>query len=286
MKKLMHSSEDFLLEKLHKHLRIDEEMKHREKSESAEYSKANSIIGKENRKHDGMKNHFVPKKEHNKFKNSGELKGPKGKGYSVEGMIKLYTTDNIINEIPNCAYMLEYTSLWKSRLEHIDISTMNRLIKYDLISCNIYDFEKCEKCVKSKMIKKPFKSVERKSNLLDLVHSNLCEFNAMLTRGGNRYFIIFIDDFSRFTHVYLLKHKDDDFNAFKIYKAEVENQLSRSIKVLRSDKGGEYFSTLMYIMKNMTLYMKVSRLDTTTKWFSREKESNISRNDKCYVNAF
>jgi len=92
------------------------------------------------------------------------------------------------------------------------------------------------------MIKKPFKSVERKTNVLDLVHFDLCEFNGMLTRGGNRYFITFIDDCSRFTHVYLLKHKDDAFNAFKTYKAEVENQLSTTIKVLRSDRGGEYFS--------------------------------------------
>lgn len=44
------------------------------------------------------------------------------------------------------------------------------------------------------MIKKPFKSVKRKSNLLDLVHSHLCEFNDMLIREGNRYFITFIDD--------------------------------------------------------------------------------------------
>lgn len=73
------------------------------------------------------------------------------------------------------------------------------------------------------MIKKPFKSVERNINLLDRVHSDLCEFNNMLTRGGNIYLITFIDDSSRYTHVYLLKHKYDVFNAFKIYKAEVEN---------------------------------------------------------------
>ena len=141
-------------------------------------------------------------------------------------MIKLCTTDNIINEISNSAYMLESVSLWHNRLAHTGISSMKRLIKSGLISCNINDFEKCELCVKSKMIKKPFKSVERNTNILDLVHSDLCEFNGMLTRGGNRYFITFIDDSSRLTYVYLLRHKDDAFNAFKIYKAEVENQLN------------------------------------------------------------
>lgn len=73
------------------------------------------------------------------------------------------------------------------------------------------------------MIKKPFKSIKRKTNSLNLVNYNLCEFNGILTYWGNRYFIIFIKDGSRFTQVYHLRHKDDVFNAFKIYKMEVEN---------------------------------------------------------------
>ena len=90
--------------------------------------------------------------------------------------------------------------------------------------------------VLSKMIKKPFKSIERNTNLLDLIHSDICELNDILTRGGNRYFITFIDDSTRYTYVYLLKHKDETFNMFKIYKAEVENQLGKKIKILKSDR--------------------------------------------------
>ena len=55
----------------------------------------------------------------------------------------------------------------------------------------------------------------------------------MLTRGGNRYFLTFINDCSRFTYVFLLKNKSETFNAFKVYKVGVENQLSKNIKVLR-----------------------------------------------------
>jgi transposase InsO family protein len=62
-----------------------------------------------------------------------------------------------------------------------------------------------------------------------------------LTKGGKRYFLTFIDDSTRFFYVYLLKTKDEAFNYFKTYKAEVENQLERKIKRLRSDRGGEYF---------------------------------------------
>ncbi|GKC81609.1 zinc finger, CCHC-type containing protein [Tanacetum coccineum] len=57
------------------------------------------------------------------------------------------------------------------------------------------------------------------------------------------YFITFIDDCSRYTYVYLLKSKDQAFETFKIYKAEVENQIGKKIQILRSDRGGEYFST-------------------------------------------
>ena len=45
----------------------------------------------------------------------------------------------------------------------------------------------------------------------------------MVTRGGNRYFITFIDNFSKFTFVYLMKTKDQAFDMFKIYKSEFEN---------------------------------------------------------------
>jgi transposase InsO family protein len=66
--------------------------------------------------------------------------------------------------------------------------------------------------------------------------------NKILTKGGKRYFITFIDDSTRFCYVYLLKSKDKALHYFKTDKAEVENQLERKIKRLRSDRGGEYFS--------------------------------------------
>ncbi|PWA42899.1 Copia-like retrotransposon [Artemisia annua] len=66
--------------------------------------------------------------------------------------------------------------------------------------------------------------------------------NGLLTRGGRRYFITFCDDSSRYLYVYLLRSKDEAFDSFKVFKAEVENQLGKRIKILRSDRGGEYFT--------------------------------------------
>ena len=77
--------------------------------------------------------------------------------------------------------------------------------------------------------------------MLELVHSDVCELNGVLIRGGKKYFITFIDDFSRFTYEYLIRNKDESFDMFKRYKTEVENQKDRKIKILRSDRGGKYF---------------------------------------------
>jgi hypothetical protein len=109
---------------------------------------------------------------------------------------------------------------------------------------NIVKGSKCQSCVQAKQAQKPFKSLEEKRTLapLDLVHSNLCEMNGLLTSGGKRYFMTFIDDASRFCYIFFLKSKDEALYYFKIYKAEVENQLERKIKRLRDDRGGEYTS--------------------------------------------
>lgn len=88
------------------------------------------------------------------------------------------------------------------------------MVTCGLINYDVKDFNKYEICVKSKVIKQLFSSVEGNSNMLDLVLSDLCSFNGMLTRGGKRYFITFIDNCSRFTYVYLLKHKDEAFHVF------------------------------------------------------------------------
>ena len=50
------------------------------------------------------------------------------------------------------------------------------------------------------------------------------------------------DDFSRYGYVYLMKHKSESFEKFKVFKNEVQNQLGKNIKTLRSDRGEEYLS--------------------------------------------
>ncbi|KAK8686045.1 hypothetical protein V6N13_125073 [Hibiscus sabdariffa] len=93
------------------------------------------------------------------------------------------------------------------------------------------------------MTKSPFIGKgERASDLLGLIHSDVCGPMNTQARGGFHYFITFTDDFSRYGYIYLMRHKSEALEKFKEFRNEVQNQHGKSIKALRSDRGGEYLS--------------------------------------------
>ena len=65
-----------------------------------------------------------------------------------------------------------------------------------MISFKDMNFGKYKICIQAKMTKKPYLRMDRNYEMLELVHSDVYELNGVLTKGGNRYFIIFIDDCS------------------------------------------------------------------------------------------
>ena len=99
---------------------------------------------------------------------------------------------------------------------------------------------KSQICATSKLTKKKCGSVSRETKLLELIHSDLGGLKQTMTRGDKKFYVTFIDDYSRFTKVYLLKNKDEAFDMFLIYKAEVKNQLDRKIKRIRFDRVGKH----------------------------------------------
>ena len=167
-----------------------------------------------------------------------------GKGYEFGGLFR-FSLSEFCNKSVNhiCGGVNDDTSVWHSRLCHINFGLMSRLHDMSLIpKFTIAKGSKCHSCVQSKQPRKPHKATEERNLApLELIHSDLCEMNGVLTKGEKRYFMILIDDATRFCYVYLLRTKDEALDYFKIYKAEVENQLERKIKRLRSDRGGEYF---------------------------------------------
>jgi transposase InsO family protein len=78
--------------------------------------------------------------------------------------------------------------------------------------------------------------------VLPLVHADVCGPMNMTSITGARYFLLFVDDFSRKMWVYFLKLNSDMFKEFQNFKALVENESGCHITSLRSDNGGEFFS--------------------------------------------
>ena len=72
----------------------------------------------------------------------------------------------------------------------------------------------------------------RAKEVLDLVHTDLYEPISTSARGGYEYFITFIDDYSRYRYIYLMRHKSEAFEKFKEYKTEVEKHQGKIIKSL------------------------------------------------------
>ena len=100
----------------------------------------------------------------------------------------------------------------------------------------------CEHCLMGKSKRKPFGKATRASFPLQLIHSDICGPMNIRARHGGSYFITFIDDYTRYGHVYLISHKSEALNCFRRYMILVENQLDKSIKALRTDRGREYLS--------------------------------------------
>ncbi|GJU75598.1 retrotransposon protein, putative, ty1-copia subclass [Tanacetum coccineum] len=133
---------------------------------------------------------------------------------------------------------------WGRQLAHIGKTRMQKLQREGLLeSINDESYDKCESCISGKMTKKPFNNnIERATDLLGLIHTDVCGPLRHVSRKGASYFLTFTDDFSHYGYVYLLKHKHEVFETFKVFKSEVELQLGKKIKALRSDRGGEYLS--------------------------------------------
>jgi hypothetical protein len=76
------------------------------------------------------------------------------------------------------------------------------------------------------------------TDVLELIHTDICGPFPTATRNGHIYFISFIDDYSRYGYIYLIKEKAQVLDIFKSFKFEVDLQLNKMIKVVISDRGG------------------------------------------------
>ena len=107
-----------------------------------------------------------------------------------------------MNKASSSAYILESSNLWHGRLGHVNYDTLLKLINLNHIPTFQIDAKhKCETCVEEKLTWSSFQSIERHTEPLDLIHSDICDLKLVQTRGGNKYFITFVDDSTKYCYV-------------------------------------------------------------------------------------
>jgi hypothetical protein len=103
----------------------------------------------------------------------------------------------------------------------------------------------CDGCLIGKQRRTPFPAEAnyRATERLDLVHGDLCGPISPPTHGGKRYFLLLVDDKTRYMWIVLLSRKDEAPAAIKRWQASVEVETRVKLRVLRTDRGGEFTST-------------------------------------------
>lgn len=138
-------------------------------------------------------------------------------------------------------------NIWHARLGHPSSKFVDELVKGNLLSVPKDDItastvDDCTACAEGKMTRRHFGDTKSSSstNKLQLVHSDLCGPMRLNSLGGARYFLILVDDYTRFTYVTFLKKKSDTLCEFKRFVTMIDTQGNGQIRALRTDNGTEY----------------------------------------------
>jgi hypothetical protein len=134
--------------------------------------------------------------------------------------------------------------MWHQRLGHIREKGLRLLHSKGMVegmsNYSLY-FDFCKNCLYGKKNRVRFPSGEtRVEGILQLVHSDVFGPMSVPSLGKYMYYVSFIYEFSKNTWIYFLKKKSEVFDRFKEFKALVENQIEKIIKVLRKDNGVEF----------------------------------------------
>jgi hypothetical protein len=126
--------------------------------------------------------------------------------------------------------------LWHSRLSHVSLPRIQTLVSRGLLGLVFSSPFDCMPCQLGKQPALPFNNSESiTSATFDLIHSDVWGPSLIPTVVGSRYFVIFVDDFSRYTWIYLMKNRSEVLTIYRDFAKMIQTQYSKAIKVFRSD---------------------------------------------------
>ena len=170
-----------------------------------------------------------------------------GIAYKENGLYKIESYILKNNHCVNNSHTMTEKERYHRMLGHINFNYLNTMCKENYIDGipksleNIY--LKCGTCIRNKMHNLPFKNDRsRARDVLELVHTDVNGPHHNTGYDNSKYFVTFLDDFSKCAIVYTIKSKSDVYTCFVDYINKVENYTGKKIKKLRCDNGKEYIN--------------------------------------------
>jgi transposase InsO family protein len=159
---------------------------------------------------------------------------------------RLYVLDvDIARPVCYAAHAKEDAWLWHARYGHVNFDALRRMVRDELVRgmplLNQVD-QLCDACLvgKHRRTSFPQRALSRTTKVLELLHGDLCGPISPPTPSGNRYFLLLVDDYSRYMWIALLPTKDGAAAAIKRIQVATERKTGERIRALRTDKGGEF----------------------------------------------
>jgi transposase InsO family protein len=159
---------------------------------------------------------------------------------------RLYVLDvDIAQPVCYAAHAKEDAWLWHARYGHVNFDALRRTARDELVRgmplLNQVD-QLCDACLAGKHRRTPFpqRALSRTTKVLELLHGDLCGPVSLPTPSGNRYFLLLVDEHSRW--IALLPIKDGAATAIKRIQAAAERKTGERVCALRTDRGGEFLA--------------------------------------------
>ncbi|GJS28122.1 retrovirus-related pol polyprotein from transposon TNT 1-94 [Tanacetum coccineum] len=145
----------------------------------------------------------------------------------------------------------ENSTLWHRRLGHANMRLIQSLASKELVR-NLpklkFDQHFCDACKIGKQahVSHKAKNIVSTTRCLELLHMDLFGPSAVRSYGGNRYTLVIVDDYSRYTWTRFLKDKTEAFDQFEIFSKKIQNQLGCTIVSIRTDHGREFDNEVQF----------------------------------------